>query len=120
MPILAQQYPVFQPAMRILGLVNPDGELTRVVTTFPHQYKIGMIVRLNLPTGYTPQGLNQQIGRITEIIDPISFYVAIDSSQMEQWSSPTEFPLDKQEAQITPVGEVNEKLSNATRNVLPY
>ena len=121
MPILAQTSPVFQPAMRIIGFINAtDNILTRIVTTFPHQYDVGLIVRINLPTGFTPQGLNLKIGTIVDVIDLTSFHVAIDSSQMEDWSVPTEFPLNKQYAQVTPVGEVNLDLTDATRNVLPY
>ena len=121
MPILAQNYPVYQPAMRVIGFINDSGSsLTRVVTTIPHQYKAGIIVRLNLPVGYSPQGLNQKVGTIVDIIDATSFHVDIDSSQLEDFSSPNSFPDDRQYAQVTPIGEINSKLEYATRNVLPY
>lgn len=120
MPILAQQFPVYQPAMRIIGYLNSFNDLTRVVTTFPHQYETGLIVRLNLPPGYMPQGLNQQVGTIVEIIDATSFRVNIDSSQMENWFIPVEFPQNQQSAQVTPVGEVSSDTYLATKNVLPY
>ena len=121
MPILAQTSPVFQPAMRIISFMNDSGSgLTRIVTTFPHQYEVGMIVRINLPIGYTPQSLDQKVGAITDIIDPTSFHVSIDSSQFDSFSTPTNFPDDRQFAQVTPIGELNSQLTDATRNVLPY
>ena len=120
MPILAQTSPTYQPAMRIIGFLNSLGFLTRIVTTFPHQYDVGTIVRLNLPTGFMPQGLNQKVGTITEIIDPTTFKVDIDSSQLEPFFTPIEFPENKQYAQVTPVGELNSQLTDATQNVLPY
>ena len=120
MPILAQTSPTYQPAMRVIQFLDSFNNLTRIVTTFPHQYDVGMIVRLNLPTGFTPQGLNQQVGAITEIIDPDSFLVGIDSSQLDGWTVPAGFPENKQYAQVTPVGELNSQLTDATQNVLPY
>jgi len=120
MPILAQTSPVFQPAMRVIGLLVSIGNITRIVTTIPHQYDVGMIVRLNMPVGFTPQGLNQQVGEITDIIDPTTFYVGIDSSKLDGWTTPATFPENLQYPQVTPVGEVNSQLDDATRNVLPY
>lgn len=119
MPILAQTSPVFQPAMRVINNIT-TGQTTTIVTTFPNQYKVGLIVRLNLPDGYSLQELDQKTGTIIELIDLTTFVIDLDSYGLGLFVAPTEFPLDLQEAQVTPVGEVNEQLTNATRNVLPY
>jgi hypothetical protein len=118
MPILAQVKPVFQPAMRVISSITNSAQAL-VTTTIPHQYDTGMIVRLNLPQGFTMQQVNQKTGIIT-VINPTSFVVDIDTSLFEPFSSPTSFPDDRQYAQVTPVGEINSSLSDATRNVLPY
>jgi hypothetical protein len=121
MPILAQTSPVFQPAMRVINFINSSiNDTTRIVTTTPHQYSVGMFVRINLPLGFRPQELNQKVGEIVEIIDITSFRVNIDSSQFGDFFIPAKFPRDEQYAQVTPVGEANSLLINATRNVLPY
>lgn len=119
MPILAQQYPVYQPAMRPINNIT-TGQTTMIVTQIPHQYRIGIIVRLNLPVGYSLQELNQKTGAIIQIVDPTTFIVDIDSDKLGLFSVPTNFPRDRQEAQVTPVGEINSDLLDATRNVLPY
>jgi hypothetical protein len=118
MPILAQTNPIFQPAMRIINNIN-TGQVTTVVTTFPNQYTVGLIVRLNIPEGYSLQEIDQKTGTIIEIIDPTTFVIDLDSYGLGTFTVPTEFPYDLQEAQVTPVGEINEQLTNATRNILP-
>ena len=119
MPILAQVSPTYQPAMRPINNIN-TGSTTSVVTTIPHQYEVGMLVRLNLPIDYSLQALNQKVGTITRIIDATTFETDINSYQFGLFTAPTYFPENRQIAQVTPVGEVNEQLRNATRNVLPY
>ena len=107
--------------MRPINFINSSAHgLTRIVTTLPHQYQVGMIVRINMPLGFEPQLLNKKVGEIVEIIDATSFRINIDSSLFGDFSVPTKFPRDKQYAQVTPVGEINSLLKYATRNVLPY
>ena len=119
MPILAQAFPVYQPAMRVINLISHDYEAV-IITSTDHQYHAGMIVRINLPEGYGMQEVNQKTCTILRIIDPVTFATDIDTTNMSVFSVPTSFPLNLQYAQVTPVGELNTQLTDATRNVLPY
>lgn len=118
MPILARIHPVYQPAMRpISGITN--AVQAEVTTTIPHQYDTGMIVRLNLPIGFGMQEVNQKTGTIT-VTGNTTFLIDIDTRLFQAYSVATDFPEDRQFAQVTPVAELNSQLKDATRNVLPY
>lgn len=118
MAILAQQYPVYQPAMRIISTIT-KGFPTGIITTFAHQYKTGAIIRVHIPPGYGMQQINQLYGVIAVVSDT-SFAIGIDSSKFEEYFVPTGYPDNRQYAQVTPVGEFNEYLNSAVVNVLPY
>lgn len=119
MPILAQTFPVFQPAMRVINLISHDYEAA-IITSTAHQYHVGMIVRINLPEGYGMQEVNQKTCTILRLVDQFTFITDIDTTNMSDFSIPIAFPLNLQYAQVTPVGELNTQLTDATRNVLPY
>jgi len=119
MAILAQQYPIFQPAMRVVSTIASSGFLTIVTTTFAHQYRSGLIARINIAPGYGMQEINQQYGPITVLSDT-TFSLAIDSSGYSAFAVPSSFPDNKQSCTVTPVGEVNASLNSSVRNVLPY
>lgn len=118
MAILAQQYPVFQRAMRIISNIT-NANPAVVTTTFAHQYSTGMIVRINLPPGYGMQQINQKYASI-QVLSDTTFSIDIDSSEFESYSAPSVFPENMQYAQVTPIGEINSLLIAATQNVLPY
>ena len=118
MPILAVPYPVFQHAMRIISSIT-NAENALVTTTFNHQYVTGMIVRLNIPQGYGMLEVNQKQGTITVISDT-TFTIDIDTTYFNQFTTPSTFPDNSQYPQVVPVGEINQILIAATRNVLPY
>lgn len=116
--ILAIQYPTFQPAMRIIGSILNSNPIN-VTTTTKHNYGTGMIVRLNIPEGFGMTQANQQYGPIT-VIDDYTFTMPINATKYDVFATPTSFPDDRQYAQCVPIGEQNEYLRYATRNVLPY
>lgn len=118
MTILAQQYPVYQPAMRIIsGITNSNP--ASVTTTFNHQYNTGLIVRLDIPSGYGMSQANQLSGAIV-VTSPTTFDIAIDSSSFQPFTTPSSYPENTQYPQAVPMGELNIYLNSATFNVLPY
>ena len=118
MPTPDNQYPVFQPAMRVITDIT--NSLPVVVTTnLDHQYVNGMTVRLNVPKGFGMVQANKIEGVIT-VTGPTTFTLPIDTTYFDKFAAPSTFPANRQLAQVMPVGEINSMLSAATRNVLPY
>ena len=118
MAILAQQFPVFQKAMRIISAIT-NGNPAAITTTFNHQYITGQIVRLNIPAGYGMVQANQLYGPIV-VTSPTTFNIAVDTTTFDAFAVPATFPFNRQSAQVTPIGEVSSILQAATQNVLPY
>lgn len=118
MPILATQFPVYQPAMRIISNITNDFPAL-VTTTFNHQFINGMIVRLNIPQGFGMVQANQLQGSIV-VTGDTTFTVDIDTRYFDSFMAPSTYPDNTQYAQVTPIGELNETLLAATKNVLPY
>lgn len=114
----ADPNPIFQPAMRLIAAITQSNPAI-VTTTFANQYETGLIVRLDLPPAVGMQQANGVIGTVT-VIDDTSFSISIDTTLFDVFSIPM-FPgrYDNTCAQVVPVGEVNETLYLATRNVLP-
>jgi hypothetical protein len=108
-------FPTFQPAMRII--TNITNAYPAVVTTsFDNQYITGTIVRLYIPEGYSMVQANQLFGEIV-VLTPTTFEINIDTRLFDPFIIPDP---QLQYAQCVPIGEVNELLSAATQNVLPY
>lgn len=126
----AVQFPTFQQAMRnILSITNAENAL--VTTTFDgvnpgdHQYSSGLIVRLIVPEGFgmqlsTPQVGIESVGAIT-VINSTQFTIPIDTTNLDPFVVPSFQPGHYgTPAVVTPVGEINSQLDQATRNILPY
>jgi len=114
----ANPNPIFQPAMRLIASITNSSPAT-VTTTFAHQYETGLIVRLDLPPAVGMQQADGATGTIT-VIDDTSFFIDIDTTYFDIFSIPVSpGPFDNTCAQVVPIGEVNESLDQATRNVLP-
>lgn len=111
--IFAIENPTYQPAMRIISAITRANPAA-VTTTFDHNYGSGEIVRLNIPVGFGMQQANQLVGTIT-VTGDTTFTINIDSTFFDSFADPG----GKQEAQVTPIGEINELLRFATNNVLP-
>lgn len=119
MPVYAQQYPIFQPSMRIItAITNAANAL--VTTSFPHQYLTGTIVRLDIPSGYGIQQANGRHGEIT-VTSSTTFTIDIDTSLMDPFIPMPALVIDqKQQPQVVSFGEDNAMLTAAVQNVLPY
>lgn len=118
MAIYAQQYPVFQPSMRIISAITNANPAT-VTTTFDHQYINGTIIRLDIPAGYGMLEANQLFGHIA-VTGSTTFTIAIDTTQFSAFVVPVSYPYNEQQAQCVPIGEINETLRAAVENTLPY
>jgi hypothetical protein len=116
-PSYAQRFPVYQPAMRVIAAITNSFPVT-ITTTFNHQYVSGLIVRIDVPPGLGIQQLNQQFGPIT-VTSNTTFTIPIDTTNYDVFILPTA-DNGYQDAQSVPIGEVNDMLSAATQNVLPY
>jgi hypothetical protein len=119
------QNPAFQRAMRnILSITQEEQAL--VTTTFDginpgsHQYTTGLIVRIYVPIGFGMVQANQLYGPIT-VINDTQFTILIDTTNFDPFVVPAFQPgAFGTPAQSIPIGEVNNMLTNATQNVLPY
>ena len=116
--ISATPFPVYQPAMRIIDDITNDYPAL-VTTTFAHQYQSGLILRLNTPPGYGMQEANQLYARIV-VTSSTQFEIYIDTTSFSDFSVAGSFPESYQSAMTTPVGNINESIYLAVRNVLPY
>lgn len=115
----ANPNPIFQPAMRlVMAITNANPAM--VTTSFAHQYKTGLICRLDFPPAVGMQQANGLSGVIT-VNSTTTFYIAIDTTFFDPFVMPSAPPpLVNTCAQVVPVGEVNDQLTQATRNVLPF
>lgn len=117
-PSFTEQFPTYQPAMRVIAGITTTNPIV-VTTTIDHQYKDGLIVRLDIPEGFGMQQLNQVTGEIT-VTSPTTFTMLINGGSFDPFILPTVFPPGYQDAQVVPVGENTLLLNSATENVLPY
>lgn len=121
----AQPFPVFQRAMRNILSITQD-ENTMITTTFDgvnpgdHQYSTGLIVRLYVPDGFGMVQANQLYAPIV-VINDTQFMMPIDTTNFDPFVIPNYQPgAFGTPAQVVPIGEVNDILTEATQNVLPY
>lgn len=117
MAILAQASPTYQPAMRVISSITKALPAV-ITTTFDHDYATGLIVRLKVPKGFGMQQANNVSGPIT-VTGTTTFTMELNSTNFDAYAIPSENPGHFfTQGQVLPVGEVNNSLSNATRNVL--
>ena len=117
MPILALRNPTFQPAMRVIASITQANPAV-VTTTFDHNYLTGEVVRISIARGNGMTQIDKIIGNIT-VTGNTTFTFPIDSSAFDTYVVPPQQPGQFfTQSQVLPVGEVNELLRLATRNVL--
>lgn len=119
MSVLANPFPTYQPAMRIITNITNDFP-AQVTTSFANQFLTGCIVRLYVPLGYGMLQANQLFGSIT-VVDDTNFTIDIDTRYFDAFTTPDPSSIyATQSAQSVPIGEINDILTQATLNVLPY
>lgn len=116
---IAIQNPVFKPAMRLIAAITNSNPML-VTTTFAHGYVSGTIVRLDIPPADGMQQADQSTGAIL-VTSPTTFTMEIDSTHYDVFAIPVSPPpFVNTCAQVVPIGEINQILTAAVRNVLPY
>jgi hypothetical protein len=118
---IALQYPVFQPAMRLITAITNSFPVV-ITTSFEHQYISGTIIRLDIPPADGMQQADQFVGPIT-VTSPTTFTMVLDTTTF----TPFEIPAPTEDnfhiftcAQAVPIAENNDILTAAVQNVLPY
>jgi hypothetical protein len=104
-----------------------QSEIVLITTTLDginpgaHQYSTGLIVRLYVPLGFGMLQANKLLGPIT-VINSTQFTMPIDTTTFDAFVVPAFVPgwRGGTPAQVVPVGQVNDLLTMATENVLPY
>lgn len=121
----AQPFPTYQKAMRCILSIS-QGYPALVTTTYDgvvpgaHQYQDGLIIRFHMENGWGMELLNRQKAAIT-VINATQFTVPIDTTNFDAYSIPPINPGHyATPPTVVPIGEVNEILTQATQNVLPY
>lgn len=115
----ANPSPTFQRAMRLISGITQAIDAV-VTTTFDHDYETGDIVRLYIPKGWGMVQANKLQGEII-VESSTTFSITIDSTGFDAFVTPPDpssFVLSV--AHVVPIGEVNSKLTSATRNILPF
>lgn len=135
MQMPAQQYPIYQPAMRLIANITQSNPAV-ITTTFAHQYITGLKVRVFLPhvygstvvngvryQGFGMEQINNLTGIVTTTDDPTMFTITIDSTNFDPFViPPDQDPPNSQLqfAQVIPTGDINVTTQNAYIDVLPY
>jgi len=105
--------------MRLIAAITNAVPMV-VTTTFAHGYITGTIVRLDIPPACGMQQADQQFAPILVLSDT-TFSMAIDSTRYSVFAIPSSPPPYVNTcAQVVPIGENNDILTAAVRNVLPY
>lgn len=118
MPGFAVQYPMFQPAMRLITDIT-NYKTALVITSFDHDFLVGLVVRLYVPRGFGMTQANQLVGTILEVPSTTSFMVSIDTTDFDIFITPAPVPwYIGIYPMVVPIGEVNSTLLQSTRNIL--
>jgi len=108
--------PTYLPVMRIVvGITNASSPT--VTTSIDHEYLSGEIVRLIVPFNWGMTQMNGKVGEIT-VLSPTTFSIDINSTDFDTFVVPTpndQYPFP---AQVIPIGERNDMITAATRNIL--
>ena len=118
------QDPTFQPAMRVITAIT-NADPVQITTQYPHLYSNGLIVRIIVPEDDGMSQINQLTGVVTVTGDS-TFTLPINTLEFDAFVIPedpddpgTPPPQAQICAFVVPIGEQNDLLSLATRNVLP-
>lgn len=108
---IAERYPIYQPAMRIVTAISQTNP-AQVTTSFAHQYNSGIIVRIDVPHANDMPQINGLELPIT-VTGATTFTVPVDASVFQAY-------VNNECCCVVPIGQLNSQLTDAARNVLPY
>lgn len=109
----------FQPSQFVISAITM-GVITTVTTSVNHNYVIGQLVRLLIPSKYGSRGLNEQLGLVISIPAPNQVVLNINSLGIDPFiASPTFLPFQsKTLPQIVAVGDNNSGIISTNGRVL--
>ena len=113
----AVRNPMFTPAMRLISSISQSYPAV-ITTTFDHGYSSGTIIKIKVPFSCGMEEINGYVGVIT-VTGGDTFTVNVDSTRFNAFSIPA-IPVPVWAdtcAQVIPIGEVNDMITGATRNV---
>jgi hypothetical protein len=114
----ANTSPSFRPAYRGITAIT-QANLAEVTTSADHGYTTGLIVRLIIPPACGMPQADKMTGRIT-VTGTTTFTIDIDTSLFYPFAIPVPTsPHINVCPLVIPIGEDNNMLSEAERNVLP-
>ena len=117
MPGYADPDPMFKPAMRLVTGIT-EAANAEITTSFAHGYDTGLVVRIYVPAlrfGMTQ--IDTLSGTIT-VTAPTTFTIDIDTRNFDTFTIPDpEEPFTNAFPMVVPVGQVNDSIAQATRNV---
>ena len=106
-----------KPAAKLIQSISNTDPL-QVTTTTNHEYLTGMIVRLMIPKICGMPEVNEVMGEIT-VTGLTTFTMQINATGFEPFAIPVApNPHDNTCALVVPIGENNNMLTAALRNVL--
>jgi hypothetical protein len=110
----------FQPSQFVITAIS-FGVNTTVTTSVNHNYVVGQLTRLLIPSKYGSQILNEQIGYVISIPAANQVVLTINSTNSDPFiSSPTFLPFQsKTLPQIVAVGDINSGIISSTGRILP-
>lgn len=112
----ADPNPPFQPAMRLISSITKANPAL-VTTTFDHQYKTGLVVRLYIPDACGMTQAQNYVGQIT-VVGTDSFTIqGLNSTDFDDFVIPLGLPdLVDICAQVIPQGEGVDYTDSSTYN----
>jgi len=121
LPGIAVVDPTFNPSLSAITVITSifsaiRGNITQIDTQSPHTFVLGQIVKFLIPIDYGMPQINGEVATVIGVaINPNQFFVNIDSRSFEPFVVPA---APKQFAQVFDIGEINSRLTGASRNVL--
>ncbi len=107
----------YQPKMYIISAITL-GILTTITTSIPHDYVIGQLCRLLIPSKYGSRELNEKEAYVIAIPSDTQITLEIDSNGVDPFiTSPTFIPFQQKTLpQILAIGDINMgKINNSGR-----
>lgn len=118
MPGFAIASPTYQPAMRLVTAVT-NASTAVVTTSFDHDYLVGLIVRVYVPSEWKMFQIDRLVGTIIAVPTDDTFTIDIDTTNFDTFVVPAPEPwYINNYAMVVPVGSLSASINQATRNVL--
>jgi hypothetical protein len=99
----------YQPSQFVISAITL-GTSTTITTTLPHNFVVGNLVRILIPSSFGTYQLNERKGYVLSIPSTTSVVIGINSTSYDAYVSSTATTV----AQIIAIGDINSGAINAT------